>query len=137
MLEELSKENRTMILYEAPHHLVRALGELYEVLGDRDVTLCRELTKKFESVMPTTLGKALEYYGCNEPKGEYVLVIRGRDRQESRREEISVWESMSIEEHMVFYREQGMDDKSAMKQVAKDRGVGKRDIYAYLHRPEG
>lgn len=137
VLEELFRENRTMILYEAPHHLVRTLEELYETLGDRDVTLCRELTKKFESVMPTTLEKALEYYGSNEPKGEYVLVLRGRDRQELRREEISAWESMSIEEHMAFYQEQGMDDKSAMKQVARDRGVGKRDIYAYLHKPEG
>lgn len=137
VLEELSRENRTMILYEAPHHLVRTLEELYEALGDRDVTLCRELTKKFESVMPTTLSKALDYYESNEPKGEYVLVIRGKDRQELRREEISIWESMSIEEHMAFYREQGMDDKSAMKQVAKDRGVGKRDIYAYLHKAEG
>ena len=136
VLEELSRESRTMILYEAPHHLVRTLEELYEALGDRDVTLCRELTKKFESVMPTTLGKALEYYESNEPKGEYVLAIRGRSRQELRREEILAWENMSIDEHMTFYQKQGMDDKTAMKQVAKDRGVGKREIYAYLHKTE-
>lgn len=134
VLEELSRESRTMILYEAPHHLVRTLEELYEALGDRDVTLCRELTKKFESVMPTTLGKAIDYYGSKEPKGEYVLVIRGRSRQELRREEILTWENMSIDEHMTFYQKQGMDDKTAMKQVAKDRGVGKREIYAYLHK---
>lgn len=136
VLEELSRESRTMILYEAPHHLVRTLEELYETLGDRDVTLCRELTKKFESVMPTTLEKALEYYNNQEPKGEYVLVLRGRSREEKRLEEISAWESMSIEEHMVHYQEQGLDSKAAMKQVAKDRGVGKREIYAYLHRDE-
>ena len=134
VLEELSQESRTIILYEAPHHLVRTLEELYETLGDRDVTLCRELTKKFESVMPTTLSKSLEYYKAKEPKGEYVLVVRGRSREEKRREEISAWESMSIEEHMDYYHEQGMDYKEAMKQVAKDRGVGKREIYAYLHK---
>ena len=136
VLEELSQESRTIILYEAPHHLTRTLEELYEVLGDRDVTLCRELTKKFESVMPTTLSKALEYYNAQEPKGEYVLVLRGRSRDEKRREEIAAWESMSIEEHMVHYQEQGMDSKEAMKMVAKDRGVGKREIYAYLHKGE-
>ena len=133
VLEELVHESRTMILYEAPHHLLRTLEELYDTLNDRDVTLCRELTKKFESVMPTTLAKALEYYENQEPKGEYVLVIRGKSREEKRQEEISAWENMSIEEHMDFYREQGMDEKAAMKQVAKDRGVGKREIYAHLH----
>ena len=137
VLEELSGESRTIILYEAPHHLVRTLEELYSVLGDRDVTLCRELTKKFESVMPTTLGEALKYYESNEPKGEYVLVIRGRNRQELRQEEILAWENMSIEEHMALYLEQGMDDKADMKQVAMDRGVGKREIYAYLHKDGG
>ncbi|MCH5342313.1 MAG: 16S rRNA (cytidine(1402)-2'-O)-methyltransferase [Acetatifactor sp.] len=134
VLEELVQESRTIILYEAPHHLVRTLEELRETLGDRDVTLCRELTKKFESVMPTTLDKALEYYKVQEPKGEYVLVIRGRSREDKRREEISAWESMSVEEHMAYYEGQGLDDKTAMKQVAKDRGVGKREIYAYLHK---
>lgn len=136
MLEELSQESRTIILYEAPHHLVRTLEELYEVLGDRDVTLCRELTKKYESIMPTTLSKALEYYNDHEPKGEYVLVLRGRSREEKRREEITAWESISIEEHMAHYQERGLDSKEAMKLVAKDRGVGKREIYAYLHKGE-
>ena len=133
ILEELSGESRTIILYEAPHHLVRTLEELYETLGERRITLCRELTKKFETVMPTTLEKALEYYKGEEPRGEYVLVLEGRSREEKRREEIASWESMSIEEHMAYYEEQGMDSKTAMKQVAKDRGVGKREIYAYLH----
>lgn len=137
VLKELSTESRTMILYEAPHHLVRTLEELFEILGDRDVTLCRELTKKFESIMPTTLEKALEYYTNNEAKGEYVLVVRGRSRQALRQEEILAWTNMSIDEHMDFYQKQGMDDKTAMKQVAKDRGVGKREIYDYLHRTKG
>ena len=136
VLEELTRETRTIILYEAPHHLVRTLEELLKTLGDRDVTLCRELTKKFESVMPTTLKKALEYYKSQEPKGEYVLVLRGKSPEEKRKEEISVWENMSVEEHMTYYQEQGMDSKAAMKQVAKDRGVGKREIYAYLNKNE-
>ena len=132
VLSELADESRTMILYEAPHHLIRTLEELYEVLGQRRITLCRELTKKFETVFPTTLAGALEYYRTEEPKGEYVLVIEGKSFAEKRQEEIAEWANMSIEEHMRFYEEQGMDRKAAMKQVAKDRGVGKREIYAYL-----
>lgn len=134
VLRELSEESRTMILYEAPHHLVRTLEELYEALGQRKITLCRELTKRFETVMPTTLEEALEYYKREEPRGEYVLVLEGKSYTEKRREEIASWENMSIEEHMAYYEGQGMDSKTAMKQVAKDRGVGKREIYAYLHK---
>lgn len=137
ILEELAAESRTMILYEAPHHLVKTLRELYEVLGDRKITLCRELTKKFESVMPTTLEKAMEYYREEEPRGEYVLVVEGKSREEKRREEIASWETMTMEEHMAYYEQQGMDHKSAMKQVAKDRGVGKRQVYAHLHGTSG
>ena len=133
VLKELQKESRTMILYEAPHHLVRTLEELYEALGERKITLCRELTKKFETIFPTTLEQALEYYKTEEPRGEYVLVLEGKSLEEKRQEEISSWENMSIEEHMAYYENQGMDEKSAMKQVAKDRGVGKREIYQYLH----
>lgn len=136
VLQELSEESRTMILYEAPHHLVRTLEELYEALGQRKITLCRELTKRFETVMPTTLAEALEYYKTEEPRGEYVLVLEGKSYTEKRQEEIATWENMSIEEHMAYYEEQGMDPKTAMKQVAKDRGVGKREIYAYLHKEE-
>jgi 16S rRNA (cytidine1402-2'-O)-methyltransferase len=109
------------------------LEELYEALGERKITLCRELTKKFETVFPTTLEQALEYYKTEEPRGEYVLVLEGKSLEEKRKEEISSWENMTIEEHMAYYKSQGMDEKSAMKQVAKDRGVGKREIYQYLH----
>ena len=133
ILEELVSESRTIILYEAPHHLVKTLEELYGALGERKLTLCRELTKKFETVLPTTLERALEYYETEEPRGEYVLVLEGKSREQKRQEEIASWESMSIEEHMAYYEKQGMDNKSAMKQVAKDRGVGKREIYQYLH----
>lgn len=134
ILEELTTESRTMILYEAPHHLIRTLEELHDALGERRITICRELTKKFETVMPTTLENALAFYEKEEPRGEYVLVLEGKSHEEKRREEIASWESMSIEEHMAYYEEQGMDHKTAMKQVAKDRGVGKRDIYAHLNK---
>lgn len=132
VLEDLKEESRTMILYEAPHHLVRTLTELYETVGNRRITLCRELTKKFETILPTTLEDALAYYEKEEPRGEYVLVIEGKSHQEKKEEEQKQWQAMSIEEHMSYYEKGGMDQKSAMKQVAKDRGVTKRDIYQYL-----
>ena len=136
VLEELARETRTMILYEAPHHLKRTLSELLETLGERRITLCRELTKKFETIMPTTLESAVSYYEENEPKGEYVLVIEGKSRRKIEEEQQKSWEAMSIEEHMAFYEEQGIDRKSAMKKVAADRGVGKREIYQALLKDE-
>lgn len=132
ILEELKEESRTMILYEAPHRLTKTLVELYEVLGDRELALCRELTKKFETVLKTTLKDAITYYEENEPRGEYVLVIEGKSREEKKQEMIESWEKMSIEEHVEFYEKQGVDHKDALKKVAKDRGVSKRDIYQYL-----
>ena len=134
VLGDLKEESRTMILYEAPHHLVKTLEELYEVLGNRRITLCRELTKKFETVLPTTLEEALAKYETEEPRGEYVLVMEGKSFEQKKEEAIKTWEEMTIEEHMAYYEAQGMDYKSAMKQVAKDRGVGKRDIYSYLNK---
>ena len=132
ILEELKEESRTIILYEAPHHLVRTLGELAEALGNRRLTLCRELTKKFETVLPTTIEGALSLYEKEEPRGEYVLVIEGKSLLQKREEVRESWLSMSIEEHMAYYTETGLDEKSAMKQVAKNRGVPKREIYQHL-----
>lgn len=132
ILEDLREESRTVILYEAPHHLVRTLKELQETMGNRRVTLCRELTKKFETVVPTTLEEALLLYENEEPRGEYVLVLEGKSRIEKREEEKAVWQAMPVEEHMAYYEKEGMDKKSAMKQVAKDRGMTKRDIYQIL-----
>ncbi len=134
VLGELKEESRTMILYEAPHHLVKTLEELYGVLGNRRITLCRELTKKFETILPTTLEEALAKYETEEPRGEYVLVLEGKSFEQKKEEAIKTWEEMTIEEHMAYYEGQGMDHKSAMKQVAKDRGVGKREIYSYLNK---
>lgn len=132
ILEECCDESRTMIFYEAPHHLKKTLQELYTALGDRRVTLCRELTKKFETVMPTTLSGALDFYGANEPRGEYVLVIEGRSREEKRQEARENWLEMPVAEHVALYEKQGMDRREAMKQAAKDRGVSKRDVYQAL-----
>lgn len=132
ILKELQKESRTIILYEAPHHLKRTLAELYEVLGERRITLCRELTKRFETVFPTTLKDALDFYEENEPKGEYVLVIEGIDRNQIEQDKQREWEKLSVEEHMKLYEDQGIGRKEAMKMVAADRGVSKRDIYQAL-----
>lgn len=132
VLRELQDETRTIILYEAPHRLLKTLQELADCLGNRRVTVCRELTKRHETAFATTLGEAVAYYEVNEPKGECVLVLEGRSREELRQEELAKWEEMSIEEHMAYYEEQGIDHKEAMKKVAKDRGISKRDVYKQL-----
>lgn len=132
VLEDCREESRTMIFYEAPHHLKRTLQELYGVLGQRRITLCRELTKRFENVMPTTLEGAIAYYEENEPRGEYVLVIEGKSREQKKKEAQAAWEEMSVAEHVQMYEAQGMDRKTAMKQAAKDRGMSKRDVYQSL-----
>lgn len=133
VLEELKTETRTIIIYEAPHHLVRTLQELSDALGgDRRLTICRELTKRHEEKLQMTLTDSLSYYEVNEPRGEYVLIIAGRSREEMKKEEQAGWEALSLEEHMAHYESQGIDRKEAMKRVAKDRGVSKRDIYQAL-----
>lgn len=132
VLEELKNETRTIIIYEAPHRLARTLKELRETLGNRQLTLCRELTKKYEEADKTTIDRAIEKYNEKEPRGEYVLVIEGKTQEEIQEENKQKWESMTIEEHMEYYISQGNDKKSAMKLVAKDRGVSKRDIYNQL-----
>lgn len=132
VLAELEGETRTMILYEAPHRLVRTLEELLSVLGNRKLTVCRELTKKHETAFVTTMEEALAHYREVDPRGECVLVIEGRSRQEIREEARKAWEELTIEEHMKRYQDIGMDKKEAMKCVAKDRGISKRDVYQEL-----
>ena len=132
IFEELKKETRTIILYEAPHRLVRTLSELLENLGDRRISVCRELTKTHETVFRTTVSEALSYYETEEPRGECVLVIEGKNRMEIQQEQERSWEVISIEEHMKRYLDGGTDKKEAMKLVAKDRGMKKRDVYQYL-----
>lgn len=131
-VKELEDETRTIILYEAPHRLVRTLRELWHVLGNRKATVCRELTKKHETVFATTLSDACGYYENHEPKGECVLVLEGKSRLEIIEEEKERWEEITVEKHMEYYVNQGIDRKEAMKLVAKDRRVGKREIYKSL-----
>jgi len=132
VLGELVDETRTIVLYEAPHRLVKTLAELMETLGDRRLTICRELTKKHEEAFRTTFSDALVFYETNEPKGECVLVIEGADREALKKEEQESFLQLSVEEHMERYLSQGMSKKDAMKAVAADRGVSKREIYAML-----
>lgn len=132
VLGEMQQETRTMVVYEAPHHLRATLQELYEALGNRSLTICRELTKRFEEKDKTTLEEAISYYQQKDPRGEYVLVIAGRTKEEVLEEQKSQWESLTIEEHMQRYLDQDYSKKDAMKAVAKDRGVSKRDIYQAL-----
>lgn len=132
VLKSIEKETRTVIFYEAPHRLKTTLKELFESTGDREAACVREITKKFEEVKKGNMSELIEYYNVNEPKGEFVIVIGGADAQELKKEEIAGWESITIEEHVKKYMAEGMSEKDAMKQAAKDRGITKRDIYAQL-----
>ncbi|MCI6859374.1 MAG: 16S rRNA (cytidine(1402)-2'-O)-methyltransferase [Eubacterium sp.] len=132
VLEGLKNETRTIILYEAPHHLKKTLKECREYLGNRNMTICKELTKRYEKKKKATLDEMIAFYEEEEPKGEYVLIFEGKDPREIKEEKQEEWKLISISEHMKKYMEEGMDKKSAMKQVAKDRGVSKREIYQQL-----
>ena len=130
VISELENETRTMIIYEAPHRLKKTLAELTEVFGaDRRLSVCKELTKRHENVFLTTFGEVVEFYENNEPRGEYVLVIEGKSRDDIKKEQQAQWESMSIVEHVDKYIADGMDKKEAMKAAAKDRGISKREVY--------
>lgn len=132
ILEELKLESRSIILYEAPHRLSKTIKELLEVLGDRRISIVKELTKKHETVWQTTLSEALGTYETQEPRGEYVLVLEGRSLEEAENQKREQWETVELSEHMKLYMDKGLDKKEAMKAVAKDRGVSKRDIYQLL-----
>lgn len=132
ILEELKQESRTIILYEAPHHLKETLKLLQETLGNRRITICRELTKKFETIFPTTLEEANRYYETEEPRGEYVLVLEGKSLEEKEKEEQEKFQAIPIEVAVKEYEDKGLDRKEAMKAVAKERGISKRDVYQYL-----
>lgn len=132
VLEELKRDTRTVVLYEAPHRLLKTLEELYQELGNRQIAVCRELTKKHETLFRAALGEACSYYRENPPKGECVLILEGRPREELEKEVQQKWEELSVEDHVKLYLDKGMEKKEAMKQAAKDRGVSKRDIYQAL-----
>ncbi|MCI8465531.1 MAG: 16S rRNA (cytidine(1402)-2'-O)-methyltransferase [Lachnospiraceae bacterium] len=132
ILKELEHETRTMVIYEAPHRLLRTLKELYEVLGNRKLSICKELTKAFEQVFQTSLYEAVSRFETETPRGEQVLVIEGKDRTEIKKEEEKNWKKLSLKEHMDYYQGQGIEKKEAMRMVAKDRGISKREVYQGL-----
>lgn len=132
ILNELKQETRTIVLYEAPHHLVHTLEDLYEVLGERQISLCRELTKKHEEIMNTTFRNAAAYFDSNVPRGEYVIVIEGKSYEDIAAEQQDEWNKMTLTQHMEYYEKQGILYKDAMKMVARDRGLTKRDVYRQL-----
>ena len=135
VLQSLEREMRTIVLYEAPHRLTKTLKLLEDRLGgERSVSVCRELTKRHETVYRATLSEAAEYYESHEPKGECVIVVEGMSRETAEREEKEKWSDMTIEDHMGYYLSQGLERKEAMKRTAKDRGVSKRDVYSYLEK---
>ena len=132
ILEELKTETRTIIIYEAPHRLKKTIAELYAALGNRRMTAVKELTKLHENVFVTNFEEALAYYEENEPRGEYVLVIEGKKIEELKKEKEASFKEMDINEHMKLYMDKGMDKKEAMKAVAVDRGIPKREVYKTL-----
>lgn len=129
ILDSLKSESRTIVIYEAPHRLLRTLEELFDVLSDRNVTICREITKKHETFFRTTLASVCDYYRENEPRGECIIVIEGLSISSQQENERKGWEAVPVYEHVAMYMEQGMEKKDAIKKAAKDRGVPKREIY--------
>ena len=132
VLERLKKETRTTIFYEAPHRLEKTLKVLMDAVGNRRLTICKELTKRHEKKWLTTLEEAIAWYGENDARGEYVLVLEGIDPKVLEEERQASWETMSIEDHVALYESKGQTKKEAMKSVASDRGMTKREVYQYL-----
>lgn len=133
VMERLAATTCTTIFYEAPHRLKKTLSAFLEITGEnRNITICKELTKKYEDAMHMTMGEAVSYYDKEEPKGEFVLVVEGADAEELEKNEQQQWQEISLERHMELYASQGLTKKEAMKAVAKDRGISKRDVYAAL-----
>ncbi len=133
ILDGLKDETRAIVLYEAPHNLLKTLADLSDALGeDRKITICRELTKIHEEVISSSLGEAYRACAETEPRGEYVLVVEGKSRESLLAQDRLDWEAISIEDHVRFYEEQGFEKKEAMRRAARDRGVSRRDVYQAL-----
>lgn len=130
-MEYLNYETKTVIIYESPYRVKSTLADLYKNLGNRKIAICRELTKKFEEVIRTDLENSMNLYEDNEPKGEFVIILEGKDEAEIEEEKIKEWDKLSVNDHIDMYLEKGMTKKEAMKMVAKDRGISKRDVYKY------
>lgn len=129
VLERAKNETRTTVFYEAPHHLVSTLEQIYEAVGNRNSAVIRELTKKYETVERGELKNIVEHFKANEPKGEFVIVLEGADAQKVKAGETAQFDNVTIKEHFESYISEGMDEKTAMKAVARDRGIGKREVY--------
>lgn len=131
IIDDLINRTETLIFYEAPHRLLNTLEFLYENLGNRKISMCRELTKLYEQIIRLSLQEAVQYYKDNSPRGEYVLVVEGKSQQEIDKEEKSKWEALTIEDHIQKHMDDGLTKKDAIKSVAKDRGIPKSEIYKY------
>ncbi|KAJ49952.1 16S rRNA (cytidine1402-2'-O)-methyltransferase [Clostridium tetanomorphum] len=131
VIEEIKDRKETLIFYESPHRLVNTLEFLEENVGNRRISICRELTKIHEEILRFTLKEAIEYYKINNTKGEYVLILEGKSEEDIEKEEISKWQELSIEQHILKYINEGSSKKEAIKRVAKDRKLSKSEVYKY------
>lgn len=131
ILEGIKNRTETLIFYEAPHRLTNTLETLATVLGNRHIGICRELTKIHEEILRFTLKEAMNYYESNDAKGEFVLVVEGKDEKELLREESEKWMNLSIEKHIKMYMDDGLDKKESIKKVAKDRKLSKSEVYKH------
>ena len=133
VLERLANETRTTVFYEAPHRLLRTLRAFAETVGEnRQMCICRELTKRFEEALHLTIGEAIAHFSEKEPRGEFVLILEGRSEKELLREKAESFQDLSLADHVAAYEAQGLTRKEAMKAVAKDRGLSRRDVYQTL-----
>ncbi|MCB2293079.1 16S rRNA (cytidine(1402)-2'-O)-methyltransferase [Clostridium algoriphilum] len=131
IIDDLMNRSETLIFYEAPHRLLSTLEFLYENLGNRKISMCRELTKLYEEIIRLNLEEAIEYYKSNSPRGEYVLVVEGKSKEAIENEERAKWDSLTIEEHIQKFMNEGLSKKDAMKKVAKDRDMPKSEVYKH------
>lgn len=132
IIDEIADDTRTVILYEAPHRLLKTLKELYEAMGERNLSVIKELTKIHETVLRTSLSEAIAVFEKEEPKGEYIIILEGKSMKEIEEDRQSRWMEKTVSEHLKMYLDMGLEKKEAMKRVAKDRGISKRDVYRAL-----
>ena len=131
VLEEIKGYRDTIIIYEAPHRLKNTLVFIKEILGDRNISICRELTKLHENIFRDTIKDAIEYYAEKQPRGEYVLVISGKSDEDIQKERKAKWENITIQEHILNYIKQGFTKKEAIKMTSKERGIPKSEVYKH------
>ncbi len=131
IIDDLINRSETLIFYEAPHRLLKTLEFLYENIGNRKISMCRELTKLYEEIIRLNLEEAVEYYKQNAPRGEYVLVIEGKSKEAIDKDERAKWDLLTIEEHIQKHMDEGINKKDAMKKVAKDRNMPKSEVYKH------